>query len=227
MGFYAVISNPNGNAGIIVITCHSKALLITAQEHPSLTRNHRLTILTAPVTLTILPSSQDLCCSLPRLKNVGNYYEVQFRMMNREGVNQINPRDTKKHLLKFLFLFTSTIFLPAFNQPSLSFGVLQFSILYSYFYIYFEVYSYITMRVIQSLLGNMLNLELHHISCWQTNLVTVQEQSINVNALYSFKGEKKKSFFNCLLQKITEGISRYVPFKTMHSKKYLALCGCV
>lgn len=30
MGFYAVISNPNGNAGIIVITCHSPAELISS-----------------------------------------------------------------------------------------------------------------------------------------------------------------------------------------------------
>lgn len=68
MGFYAVISNSNGNARVIVITCHSPALLISSAGASIANLKQETNSLNSLCNSAKVHGSQKLCCVCVRAR---------------------------------------------------------------------------------------------------------------------------------------------------------------
>ena len=168
MGFYAVISNPNGNAGIIVITCHSPAELISSAgasiadlKRQTNSPNSRCN------SADVRRRSGTALLSRPALyaqrKTLESLRSFNFKRRTRQ-----KEKSAWRRTEFFIFLFISTIFShffwPDCDAIQCS-AVLCVCVCVCVFHCV-----QLWLCVIQSPPRNTLNLELHQISCWQTIL---------------------------------------------------------
>lgn len=206
MGFYAVISNSNGNARVIVITCHSPALLISSagasianlkQETNSLNSLCNSGSRQSETVLCVCARVCLLCgfeCPQTTLESLKSF---KFERWTRE--ENATWRKTEG-LLSFRFLFIATIFLAVVwpNNAVIWCGaVLNYSLC-------FEACLCESVCVCDSQSpGNTEELERHQTSCWQTILsICSCNPSMEMRCIH-FIQRDKASFFKCSFWAIT------------------------
>lgn len=118
MGFYAVISNSNGNARVIVITCHSPALLISSAGASIANLKQETNSLNSLCNSAMVHGSQKLRCVCVCVCLLCGFECPQTTLESLKSFNferwtrEENATWRKTEgLLSFRFLFIATIFL--------------------------------------------------------------------------------------------------------------------